>query len=86
MKPEEAIIEAYSVGQRHFGENYLQELTEKATNEQILKECSDIRWHYIGKLQSNKLKKVKSVTRVTTECQNSEYMLFLAFVRFPFQL
>ncbi len=50
-KPNDMILEAYGVGQRDFGENYVQELTEKY--EQLPK---DIRWHFIGHLQSNKIK------------------------------
>src|SRR5574343_1879406 len=50
-KPMEAIMEAYEAGQRDFGENYVQELCEKA--EKLPK---DIRWHFIGHLQSNKVK------------------------------
>lgn len=57
-KPVENIIEAYEAGQRHFGENYVQELEEKANNPQILEKCKDIRWHFIGHLQSNKVNKV----------------------------
>ncbi|KAJ1967168.1 hypothetical protein IWQ62_002022 [Dispira parvispora] len=55
-KPAEAIQEAYAVGQRHFGENYVQELVDKA---QCLPE--DIRWHYIGQLQSNKCKQLAGI-------------------------
>ena len=50
-KPVEEILELYNLGQRDFGENYVQELTEKY--EQLPK---DIRWHFIGHLQSNKVK------------------------------
>jgi PLP dependent protein len=50
-KPLEDILELYALGQRDFGENYVQELVEKA--EQLPK---DIRWHFIGHLQSNKVK------------------------------
>lgn len=50
-KPNELILEAYNAGQRHFGENYVQELVDK---EVILPK--DIRWHFIGHLQSNKVK------------------------------
>ena len=46
-----AILELYNLGQRDFGENYVQELVEKEA--QLPK---DIRWHYIGHLQSNKVK------------------------------
>jgi PLP dependent protein len=50
-KPAEDIKALYDLGQRDFGENYVQELTDKA--EQLPK---DIRWHFIGHLQSNKVK------------------------------
>ena len=50
-KPESDIQLAYDAGQRHFGENYIQELVSKA--EQLPK---DIYWHFIGHLQSNKVK------------------------------
>lgn len=50
-KPNEMILEAYEAGQRDFGENYVQELETKAA--QLPK---DIRWHFIGHLQTNKVK------------------------------
>src|SRR5436189_3213273 len=50
-KPVEDIFELYQLGQRDFGENYVQELLTKY--EQLPK---DIRWHFIGHLQSNKIK------------------------------
>lgn len=50
-KPVEDIMQAYEVGQRVFGENYIQELCDKY--EQLPK---DIEWHMIGHLQSNKVK------------------------------
>ncbi|KAL3268166.1 hypothetical protein HHI36_007293 [Cryptolaemus montrouzieri] len=60
-KPVESIIEAYEEGQRHFGENYVQELEEKANNSLILESCKDIKWHFIGHLQGNKVNKVISI-------------------------
>ena len=51
FKPAEAIMEAYNAGQRRFGENRPQELAAKA---QALP--SDIEWHFIGHLQTNKIK------------------------------
>lgn len=57
-KPVELILDGYSVGQRDFGENYVQELIEKANHPKILEQCKDIRWHFIGHLQSNKINKV----------------------------
>jgi pyridoxal phosphate enzyme (YggS family) len=50
-KPASDIMELYKLGQRDFGENYVQELAEKY--EQL---PDDIRWHFIGHLQSNKVK------------------------------
>lgn len=50
-KPVEDIQALYDLGHRDFGENYVQELTEKY--EQLPK---DINWHFIGHLQSNKVK------------------------------
>ena len=51
----DAIQSAYERGQRHFGENYLQEALRK---QQQLSELSDICWHFIGPIQSNKTRKV----------------------------
>lgn len=50
-KSPEEILALYDMGQRDFGENYVQELVEKYV--QLPK---DIRWHFIGHLQSNKVK------------------------------
>ena len=50
-KPLADLQEAYNIGQRVFGENKVQELTEK--HEKLPK---DIQWHMIGHLQTNKVK------------------------------
>ncbi len=50
-KPNEDILELYDLGQRAFGENYVQELVDKAASLP-----KDIQWHFIGHLQSNKVK------------------------------
>lgn len=50
-KPAELIQEAYDAGHRVFGENYVQELANKVP---LLPD--DIQWHFIGHLQSNKVK------------------------------
>lgn len=50
-KPIEDIQALYDLGHRDFGENYVQELVDK---EAVLPK--DIRWHFIGHLQSNKVK------------------------------
>lgn len=49
--PAEYIEEAYAVGQRIFGESHVQELRQKV---EVLP--SDIEWHFIGHLQTNKVK------------------------------
>lgn len=51
--PAEAIMEAYQVGERDFGESRVQELLPKY--EALPK---DIRWHFIGHLQTNKVKMI----------------------------
>lgn len=50
-KPVEDIQALYDLGHRDFGENYVQELVDKAA-----RLPTDIRWHFIGHLQSNKVK------------------------------
>ncbi len=52
-QPAAAIREAYAAGQRDFGENYAQEWREKAD---ALADLADLRWHFIGGLQTNKVK------------------------------
>ena len=52
-KTVEEIRALYDLGQRDFGENYVQELVEKQK-----KLPADIRWHFIGHLQSNKVKNI----------------------------
>jgi pyridoxal phosphate enzyme (YggS family) len=52
-QPAAAVREAYAAGQRDFGENYAQEWREKAD---ALADLSDLRWHFIGGLQTNKVK------------------------------
>ncbi|KAG0297435.1 hypothetical protein BGZ96_006391 [Linnemannia gamsii] len=60
LKPASDILAAYEkTGQLSFGENYVQELEEKS------KELpSDIQWHFIGSLQSNKCKVVAAIPNV----------------------
>ncbi|NKF50045.1 YggS family pyridoxal phosphate-dependent enzyme [Shewanella sp. WXL01] len=53
-KPVADIIEAYEAGQRKFGENYVQEGEQKIA--ELSEQYSDIEWHFIGPLQSNKSK------------------------------
>jgi PLP dependent protein len=49
----EVILAAYNYGQRIFAENYVQELVLKSNKLELFK---DIAWHFIGKIQSNKIK------------------------------
>lgn len=53
FKPASDILEAYRAGQRAFGENRPQELAAKAAELP-----ADIQWHFIGHLQTNKVKLV----------------------------
>lgn len=75
-KPAELIRQAHACGQREFGENYLQEALDKQAQ---LADLSDIIWHFIGPLQSNKTRAVAehfswvhSVDRVKIACRLSE--------------
>ncbi|WP_458527378.1 YggS family pyridoxal phosphate-dependent enzyme [Onishia taeanensis] len=54
-KPALMIREAHGLGQRQFGENYLQEALDKQAE---LADLDDIVWHFIGPLQSNKTRQV----------------------------
>jgi PLP dependent protein len=51
IKPVEDIMALYELGHRDFGENYVQELVDKQA-----RLPQDIRWHFIGHLQTNKVK------------------------------
>lgn len=55
-KPVQMLFQAYEAGHRHFGENYVQELVEKASSLP-----KDIQWHFIGHLQSRKCKDLLSI-------------------------
>lgn len=54
-KPAAQVRACYALGQRCFGENYLQDGLEKIT---ALVDLADIEWHFIGPLQSNKTRAV----------------------------
>ncbi len=58
-KPASEILELYEMGQRDFGENYVQELVDKAAQLP-----AGIRWHFIGHLQSNKVKFIVPVVHL----------------------
>lgn len=67
--PAEAVREAYDAGQRCFGESRVQELLAK---EPVLP--SDIRWHFIGHLQTNKVRQLVGKTSLI-ESVDSERLL-----------
>jgi len=50
-KPDSLILEAYNIGQKDFGENRVQDMKRKAK-----RLPQDIRWHMIGRIQTNKIK------------------------------
>ena len=62
FKPASDILEAYRAGQRAFGENRPQELAAKAAELP-----ADIQWHFIGHLQTNKVKLVVPHATLTVE-------------------
>jgi hypothetical protein len=68
-KPPEAIRAAYAAGQRDFGENYVQELLDKA---RALADLPGIRWHFIGRLQRNKVKQALQVAEVVHTVDREE--------------
>lgn len=51
--PVEKLLEAYGAGQRFFGENHAQEIAAKAPDVP-----HDVKWHFIGHLQSNKVRMI----------------------------
>ncbi|UCH29928.1 MAG: YggS family pyridoxal phosphate-dependent enzyme, partial [Myxococcales bacterium] len=65
--PEEAVRAAYAAGLRVFGENYAQELGQKAA---ALSDLSDIEWRFIGHLQRNKIKLIERA-RATVDTVDS---------------
>lgn len=69
--PAEAVAEAYAAGQRIFGESRVQELTKKMP---VLPD--DIRWHFIGHLQTNKVRQLLAAGPIALiESIDSEHLL-----------
>ncbi|KAG5355300.1 UPF0001 protein [Yarrowia sp. C11] len=67
-KPASDIQAVYDLGQRHFGENYVQELMEKVANLP-----QEIQWHFIGSLQSNKCAQLaKNIPNLWVETVDGE--------------
>ncbi len=59
-QPPEAIRETYAAGQRDFGENYAQEWRRKA---EALADLPDLVWHFVGSLQTNKVRMLAGAVR-----------------------
>jgi pyridoxal phosphate enzyme (YggS family) len=69
LQSAEAIREAYALGQRDFGENYVQELSAKA---EALADLPGLVWHFIGHLQRNKARHVARVAQVVHAIDSAE--------------
>ena len=68
--PVEAIREAYEAGERHFGESRVQELQKKVP---VLP--TDIHWHFIGHLQTNKVRDLIKLRPYLIQSVDSEHLL-----------
>ena len=68
--PAEAIQEAYNAGQRNFGESRVQELAAK-----VPQLPGDISWHFIGHLQTNKVKQLLQLRPALIESVDTERLL-----------
>ena len=73
-KPAEAVRIAYDAGQRDFGENYVQELVDKA---KALDDLPDLRWHFIGSLQRNKAKLATNLSQLIHTVDRDELVIEL---------
>ena len=70
FQPVEAIREAYEAGERHFGESRVQELKTK-----VPQLPSDIKWHFIGHLQTNKVRDLIKLRPYLIQSVDSEHLL-----------
>ena len=70
FQPIEAIREAYEAGERHFGESRVQELKQK-----VAALPSDIHWHFIGHLQTNKVRDLLKLRPYLIQSVDSERLL-----------
>lgn len=70
FQPIQAIQEAYQAGERHFGESRVQELKQKVTQLP-----NDIQWHFIGHLQTNKVRDLLKLKPYIIESVDSERLL-----------
>ncbi len=70
FQPVEAIREAYEAGERHFGESRVQELKTK-----VPQLPADIHWHFIGHLQTNKVRDLLKLRPFLIQSVDSERLL-----------
>ena len=70
FQPVEAIREAYDAGERHFGESRVQELKQKTAQLP-----ADIHWHFIGHLQTNKVRDLMKLHPYLIESVDSAHLL-----------
>ena len=70
FQPVEAIREAYEAGERHFGESRVQELQRK-----VPQLPADIHWHFIGHLQTNKVRDLIKLRPYLIQSVDSEHLL-----------
>ena len=70
FQPVEAIRAAYEAGERHFGESRVQELKQK-----IGQLPADIHWHFIGHLQTNKVRDLLKLHPYLIQSVDSEHLL-----------
>lgn len=73
--PVETLLEAYALGMREFGENYVQEFERKYPRTQ---ECEGARFHLIGHLQSNKARKAAEMFDVVQTVDSAKLARRLA--------
>ncbi len=69
-KPIEDIQALFEAGQKDFGENYVQELVEKQA-----KLSADVHWHFIGHLQTNKVKQIISFVHLIHSVDSLKLLL-----------
>ncbi|MBM4253212.1 MAG: YggS family pyridoxal phosphate-dependent enzyme [Deltaproteobacteria bacterium] len=70
-----AVRDLYALGQRQFGENYVQELVSKAHE---LNDLADLRWIFIGRLQTNKMAQLVKVAAEIQSVGNERHARLLA--------
>lgn len=70
FQPVEAVLDAYNAGERHFGESRVQELAKKVP---VLPK--DIHWHFIGHLQTNKVRELLKLRPFLIQSVDSEKLM-----------